>query len=149
MLSGTFVDGMDGLMAWDAPTPFAICSPAYRLALEYPHPVPVQDCLAVLRWLVSYADELGIDPARVIVMGGRARAGSLQGLPRTFMECGSADLFRSEVLAFAEHAWLDGVDCELHVWPGGLHGHFIFAPDASIALRTLATRREWLDRALQ
>lgn len=47
----------------------------YRLAPEYPHPTPVEDCYAGLRWLVAQAGVLGIDAARVGVMGDSAGGG--------------------------------------------------------------------------
>ena len=53
----------------------AVVSVDYRLAPETPHPGPVEDCYAGLAWTVSHADELGIDPARVIVAGGSAGGG--------------------------------------------------------------------------
>ena len=52
-----------------------VVSVEYRLAPEHPHPAPVQDCYAALKWMAQNADELAFDMDRLAVVGGSAGGG--------------------------------------------------------------------------
>lgn len=54
----------------------AVLSLDYRLAPEHRFPAAVDDCWAVMRWLFSAADALGLDATRIAV-GGDSAGGTL------------------------------------------------------------------------
>ena len=77
-----------------------------------------------------------------------ARATDLTGLPRTYMDIGSAEGSRDEVLISARRPSETGVSVDLHMWGGGFHGFDQVAPHAAISRACAATRDEFMQRAL-
>ena len=197
----------------------------YRLAPEFPDPVPVQDCYAGFEWFAGRADVFGFDPQRMLIggvsaggglsmgttllardrerpmpaamllmwpmlddrnttvssqqidgvgiwdrtsnetgwsalLGNRrgtadvsiyaapARASDLSGLPPTYIEAGSAEVFRDEAVAVANGIWQAGGSAELHIWMGGFHGFQTIVPAATVSQTAVQTRESWVRRVL-
>ena len=78
-----------------------------------------------------------------------ARATDLSGLPPTFIDVGSAEVFRDEDVDYASRIWQAGGECELHVWPGGVHGFDALAPQAQLSIAMVAARNAWLTRMIE
>lgn len=75
MVSGT-LDGYDRIAAryaGESGTPLLTVD--YRLAPEHPAPAGAEDVLVALAWLRDHAAELGVDPARVALMGDSGGGG--------------------------------------------------------------------------
>lgn len=77
-----------------------------------------------------------------------ARARDLAGLPPAFLDVGSAESLRDEVVEYARRIQASGGEAELHVWSGGYHVFDWGAPEARISLAARAARRSWLERLL-
>ena len=204
-----------------------VVSVDYRLAPETPFPGPQEDNYAALLWLVGHASELGVDPARIVVMGESAGGGlaaslaqmtrdrggpslagqvliypmldwrtggpecrhnnrhtgewiwtrdknrfgwealrgdysptdhrkgwfspalaeDLAGLPPAYIATGALDLFLDEDLAYARRLIDAGVPCELHVYPGAIHG-FEMVPETTLAAQAAVDLKRGLGRLL-
>ncbi|WP_022872639.1 alpha/beta hydrolase [Nesterenkonia alba] len=78
-----------------------------------------------------------------------ARAEDLSGLPRTYLDCGSSETFRDEILDYAHRLSVAGVSVDLHMWGGGFHGFDGMVPHASLSRASSAVRDDFIRRALQ
>ncbi|KAH6997433.1 Alpha/Beta hydrolase protein [Ilyonectria destructans] len=216
--------GVNNALRWIADTDAIVVSVEYRLAPENPHPAPVNDTYAGLRWVSEHATELGIDPERIMLMGqsggggiaagvalmcrdrngpklcaqflncpmlddrnttvssqqyvdegtwsrgsnlmawnavleGKAgtegvsmyaapgRAEDLSGLPNTFINVGSAEVFRDENVAYASRLWAAGVQADLHVYGGGFHG-FDSIPNTRLSNISISVQTQWVKNVL-
>ncbi|MGP4049589.1 alpha/beta hydrolase [Streptomyces sp. 2A115] len=77
-----------------------------------------------------------------------ALADDLSRLPTTYIDTGSAEVFRDEDAAYATRIWAAGGQAELHVWAGGFHGFDALYPRADISVTARRTRTDWLARVL-
>jgi acetyl esterase/lipase len=98
-------------------------------------------------WQAYLGDRRGT--ASVEAYAAPARAEDLSGLPSTFIDVGTAEVFRDEVVSYAVQMWEHGGVAELHVWPGAFHGFDVLVPDADISRRAVSARVNWLRRLLE
>lgn len=78
-----------------------------------------------------------------------ARSQDLTGLPRTYIDTGSVEVFRDEILAYATRLSQAGVNVDLHMWGGAFHGSDGMAAHAAVSQASTATRDEFVRRALE
>ncbi|GAA3400697.1 alpha/beta hydrolase [Paenibacillus hodogayensis] len=80
MVLGSPVGDRPGNAALAAQHGFCCVSVYYRLAPEHVQPSQLQDCYSGLKWCVEHAEQLGIDPRKVALVGSSAGAGLAAGL---------------------------------------------------------------------
>ena len=91
--------------------------------------------------------EGGVD-SDIAVYASPSLAKDLTGLPPTFIEVGNLDLFYEEDMEMARSMMRDGVDVELHVWPGVPHGFDGGAGTSSLARRSMEVRFQAIRRSV-
>lgn len=97
-------------------------------------------------WRALLGDRVGTDA--VSIYAAPARASDLSGLPPTFLDAGTAEIFLDETIDFARALCASGVAAELHIWPGAFHAADIFAPYAGICRGMIRARTQWLQRII-
>jgi acetyl esterase/lipase len=101
-------------------------------------------------WDALLGERRGTDQVGVYSAPARATElpGGLGNLPPTFLDCGSAEVFRDEVVAYASAIWAAGGVADLHVWAGGFHAFDGFAPTAVVSTAAITARTEFVRRIL-
>lgn len=75
-----------------------------------------------------------------------SRADDLSGLPPTYVETYSADIFRDECIDFASRLMQTGTPVDLHVWAGVMHGVEGFAPASLVGKALFDARASFIAR---
>jgi acetyl esterase/lipase len=225
MVMGDRYSQIDIPLEWLERFGAVVISVEYRLAPEVTGSTLVDDCYQGLLWVARHADELGVDPARIVVAGTSAGGGltagvtllardlgtpaiaaqvlicpmldhrntttssrqyaggpsvwtremnefgwrsvlgertdgdvpdyvspalavDLAGLPPTYIDAGTAEVFRDEDVDYATRIWAAGGQAELHIWAGGFHGFDALYPHARLSAAARRTRTDWLARTL-
>lgn len=109
------------------------------------NPIPALDGLliwtpeaSVTAWKAYLGSDYGND--RVSEYAAPARAASVKGLPPTYMELGTLDLFRDEDLEYLGRIAKENIESELHLYPALPHGYDLYIPFGRAAERAQADR---------
>ena len=73
-----------------------------------------------------------------------AHVKDVSGLPSTYIDCGTLDLFRDEDTEYARRLAAANVDVEYHLYPGVPHGFEAIAPNITASKQATANRMKAL-----
>lgn len=90
-------------------------------------------------WKALLGDKYGTN--EVSVYAAPSRVENVHGLPPTYMDVGSLDLFLEADLLYLSRLGAANIDTELHVYPGLPHAFEALVPGASASLRAFENRK--------
>jgi acetyl esterase/lipase len=90
-------------------------------------------------WKALLGDKYGTNQVSVYAAPGRVE--DVHGLPSTYMDVGSLDLFLEADLVYLTRLAAANIDTELHVYPGLPHAFDAFTPGVSASLRAFENRK--------
>lgn len=103
-----------------------LVSANYRLAPETAYPGPLEDCYAGLAWVFANSEALGVDPARIGVMGESAGGGLAAGLTLLARDRGEYRLAFQHLIS----PMLDDRTC-VAAEPHPFTGEYVWTPSAN------------------
>ncbi|AIJ26593.1 alpha/beta hydrolase [Amycolatopsis methanolica] len=80
LIFGDRFSGADLVLDWVDQLGTVLVAVEYRLAPEFPDPVPREDCYAAAEWVAASAEHLGVRPDRLFVAGASSGGGLAAGL---------------------------------------------------------------------
>ncbi|MGN6125215.1 MAG: alpha/beta hydrolase [Humibacter sp.] len=89
LVAGSAHSGVRALAELATAIGATIVSPEYRLAPTHPFPAALDDCQSALEWTAGNSSSLGIDRARIVVLGGSAGGGIAAGLALRLRDAGT------------------------------------------------------------
>ena len=75
-----------------------VASVEYRLAPEHPHPAPIEDCYAGLKWFAANAENLGVDLGRIAIGGASAGGGLAAALALLARDRGEVEIIYQQLI---------------------------------------------------
>ena len=75
-----------------------VASVEYRLAPEHPHPAPIEDCYAGLKWFADNSESLGVDRERIAVSGASAGGGLAAALALVARDRGEVKIIYQDLI---------------------------------------------------
>lgn len=116
---GGWVQGNPEQSAWLASrvavrTGAVVISPAYRLAPEHPFPAAIDDAWAIVQWVSDHAERLGVDGARMAVMGDSA-GGNLAAVTSLLARDAGSPGLRAQVLIYPSVEMYDKYPSEVRM----------------------------------